>query len=188
MDQAVDGASGSMSKIRGVDPRHARTTAGAVVDAACMIGAAKLAGSLQTPLQSTGKVRVYDVQRKTSTTSKWQSRYWSEPRTVNLNGKDVRVYQRNDFFDPHYVDDLGKSNIQRMNKGLAPLGHDGMSVNLHHLTQTEKDALAEISQRMHTKYDRVLHINPKSWPSGIDRSIFNQQRKEYWKLRGRHFE
>jgi hypothetical protein len=93
------------------------------------------------------------------------------------------VFQRDDLFDPSAKDKSGRTNLARMNKGLAPLGKDGKSVNLHHLIQSEKGSIAEVSDSMHKKYDRVLHINPKSTPSGIDRKKFNTWKRGYWKQR-----
>ena len=93
------------------------------------------------------------------------------------------VFQRDNLFDPTAKDKSGRTNLARMGKGLAPLGKDGKSVNLHHLIQSEKGSIAEVSDTMHKQYDRVLHINPKSTPSGIDRKQFNTWKRGYWKQR-----
>ena len=72
-----------------------------------------------------------------------------------------------------------------MKKGLAPLGPfpDNKPVNLHHLIQSEKGSIAEVSDTFHKRYDRIIHINPKTTPSGIDRKAFNAWRRDYWKQR-----
>ncbi|EIG0405713.1 contact-dependent inhibition effector tRNA nuclease, partial [Escherichia coli] len=70
-----------------------------------------------------------------------ERKYWtSEP--IDFNGN--KVYQRNDLFDPYKVSswkDKGKTvtgtNIERMASGRAPIGVDGKSVNLHHMTQNQ---------------------------------------------------
>lgn len=41
---------------------------------------------------------------------------------------------------------MGRTNIQRMKQGLAPLGADGKSVNLQHMIQTNESAMAEVTQ------------------------------------------
>lgn len=95
----------------------------------------------------------------------------------------VKVFQRDDLFDVGARDKGGLTNLQRMAKGLAPLGADGRSMNLPHLIQSEKGALAEVADTFHKHYDRILHINPKTTPSGIDRKKFNVWRRAYWKQR-----
>ena len=110
-------------------------------------------------------------------------KYWKDP--VSFKGN--RVFQRNDFFDPRFIDGLGRSNIQRMRKGLAPIGNDGKSINLHHLTQRENGGIAELTQTFHQQYSRVIHINSNKIPSGIDRGAFGRWRKSYWKNRANDF-
>ncbi|MCU0124935.1 HNH/ENDO VII family nuclease [Pseudomonas vlassakiae] len=38
------------------------------------------------------------------------------------------------------------------------LAKDGKEVNLHHLTQDEPGAMAEVSRSVHSSLDRVLHM------------------------------
>lgn len=98
-----------------------------------------------------------------------------------------RVYQRNDLIDPSAVDKLGRSNLERMQAGIAPLGPDGRSINLHHLTQRPNGAIAEVTATMHQTNSRVLHINPNTIPSGIDRGAFDAWRRSYWMSRAGDF-
>ena len=95
----------------------------------------------------------------------------------------TKVFQRDDLVDPSARDKSGRTNAQRMSKGLAPLGPDGKPVNLHHLIQSEEGSLAEVSDTFHKQYDRILHINPKTTPSGIDRKKFQSWKRGYWKQR-----
>ncbi|HLL30836.1 MAG TPA: HNH/ENDO VII family nuclease, partial [Allosphingosinicella sp.] len=74
-------------------------------------------------------------------TSRTQAKFWT--RRTEFNG--VRVYQRNDLIDPGIVDSRGRSNLQRMGRGLAPLGPDGKPVNLHHMTQRADSPIAEVT-------------------------------------------
>ncbi|MFO0587887.1 MAG: type VI secretion system tip protein TssI/VgrG [Polyangiaceae bacterium] len=101
--------------------------------------------------------------------------------------RGTKVFQRDDLIDPGKLDKRGRTNVQRMKQGLAPLGPDGRSVNLHHLIQSEKGSIAEVSDTMHKQYDRVLHINPKSTPSGIDRKQFSAWKRGYWQERANDF-
>jgi hypothetical protein len=48
--------------------------------------------------------------------------------------------------------------------------------------------LAELTSTFHTQHSRVVHINPATIPSGIDRRSFNQFRERYWKDRAKDFE
>jgi type VI secretion system secreted protein VgrG len=102
-------------------------------------------------------------------------------RSVKFEG--VNVFQRDDLFDPDARDKRGRTNRSRMAQGLAPIGKDGKSVNLHHLIQSEKGSIAEVADTFHKKYDRIIHINPKTTPSGIDRKKFNAWKRGYWKQR-----
>ena len=97
------------------------------------------------------------------------------------------MFQRDDLIDPTAVDGRGRTNLQRMKKGLAPLGPDGKSINLHHMTQKQDGAIAEMTQTFHKKNSSVIHINPSSIPSGINRNTFNKWRSDYWKDRANDF-
>lgn len=99
-----------------------------------------------------------------------------------------RVYQRSDLIDPNLVDDIGRTNLHRMQNGLAPVGPDGRSLQLHHMTQRQNGAIAEITATMHQQNSRVLHINPNNIPSGINRSAFDVWRADYWTWRAKDFE
>ena len=107
---------------------------------------------------------------------------------VRVGGK--KVYQRSDLFDPSHVSQwtvAGKkvsgTNVERMASGRAPVGLDGKSINLHHMTQSEGSAIAEISATMHKENYKLLHSNTGGIPSGINRSQFDTWRKNYWKQR-----
>ena len=105
------------------------------------------------------------------------------------------MYQRNDLFDPKQVSSWkrnGKTvtgtNIERMAAGNAPIGYDGKSVELHHLTQRENSPLVELSSTFHKQNSSTIHINTgTNLPSGISRSQFDSWRKSYWKNRALAF-
>lgn len=110
-------------------------------------------------------------------------KFWTN--ATEHNG--VKVYQRNDIIDPNKVDSLGRTNVQRMEQGLAPIGADGKSVNLHHMTQTNDSAIAEVTQTFHQQNSKVIHINPNTIPSGIYRNAFNTWKSSYWMNRANDF-
>ncbi|EPS1327112.1 HNH/ENDO VII family nuclease [Listeria monocytogenes] len=85
------------------------------------------------------------------------------------------------------VDVKGRTNLQRMEKGLAPLGADGNPINLHHMTQREISSIAEVEQSFHQINSKTIHINPNTIPTGIDRKAFNKWRSDYWKERAKEF-
>ncbi|WP_330168920.1 DUF637 domain-containing protein [Bartonella grahamii] len=102
-------------------------------------------------------------------------------------GQTYTVYRRDDLFDPNQRvkwrekgEDVWGTNIDRMKARRAPIGFDNRSVELHHLNQTPDGPLAEMSHEFHKKYTSVIHANPKTHQSLIDRKKFEKQREEYW--------
>ncbi|MBO2536949.1 HNH/ENDO VII family nuclease [Rummeliibacillus suwonensis] len=110
-------------------------------------------------------------------------KYWNKITEF----KNVKVYQRDDIIDPNMKDAMGRTNLERMKKGLAPLGSDGKSINLHHTTQRNTSSIAEVIQTFHKENSSVIHINPNAIPSGINRKEFNKWRTDYWKNRANNF-
>ncbi|WP_353655838.1 RHS repeat-associated core domain-containing protein [Erwinia sp. S59] len=107
-----------------------------------------------------------------------------------IDFKGNKVYQRNDLFDPNLMTtwrDKGKvfkgTNIERMATGRAPVGYDGKAVNLHHMLQSQDGPIAEMSQTFHKVNHGIIHINPNTIPSGINRTEFNAWREDYWAFR-----
>jgi hypothetical protein len=126
------------------------------------------------------KVEGMVVEKSLSIKEPWKSTYWTENAEYTFRGQTNKVYKRDDLFDVKFIGKDSKSNMQRMLDGDAPIGCDGRSVNLHHSLQTMDGPLVELTQTMHQKYSAIIHINPNSVPSGIDRRIFDNWRKEYW--------
>ena len=107
------------------------------------------------------------------------------------NAKYVEVYgkvvaKRNDIFDPYYRDALGRTNIERMKQGLAPIGVDGKSVELHHLKQEDDGIIVEVLSSEHKSYYKELHRYKSQ--SEIDREDFNRWKMRYWRKRAEDFE
>ncbi|WP_445178640.1 DUF637 domain-containing protein [Pseudomonas sp. McL0111] len=117
-----------------------------------------------------------------------QRNFWSKD-PIQFSGN--KVYQRNDLFDPNLQTSWregGKvitgSNAERM---AAPIGVDGKSVNLHHMTQTQSGPIAEMTQSFHQTNSATIHINPNTIPSGIDRAAFDKWKVQYWQQRSADF-
>ena len=109
--------------------------------------------------------------------------FWTS--AAEFGGK--KVFQRTDLKDPKLVDKMGRTNVQRMKQGLHPIGPDGNSVNLHHLLQSNDSPIAEIAQTFHRLNGKIIHINPNTIPSGIDRPAFDASRARYWVNRAKDF-
>ena len=120
-----------------------------------------------------------------------QRSFWSKDPII-FNGN--KVYQRSDLFDPNLQTSWregGKvitgTNIERMATGRAPVGVDGKSVNLHHMTQTQAGPIAEMTQSFHQVNSAIIHINPSTILSGIDRVAFDKWKAQYWQQRSTDF-
>jgi hypothetical protein len=114
------------------------------------------------------------------------NRFWN--KEITFNGS--KVYARDDLFDVNFVSswkekgvEITGTNLQRMLSGRAPIGIDGLPVEIHHLTQRDSSHLAEVLQTFHREFKNIIHINPNSIQSGISRSIFNKWRDQYWQFR-----
>ena len=79
------------------------------------------------------------------------------------------------------------SNAERMTSGRAPIGVDGKSVNLHHMTQIQSGPIAEMIQSFHQTNSATIHINANTIPSGIDRAAFDKWKVQYWQQRSADF-
>lgn len=133
-----------------------------------------------------GTEKIVPVERETGSVKDYsQTRnYWTETAEFD----NIKVYQRDDLIDINLLDSTGRTNAQRMKQGLAPIGPDGKSINLHHTTQRNTSSIAEVTQSFHQSNSKNIHINPNTMPSGIDRNKFNSWKKAYWKDRGINLE
>lgn len=100
---------------------------------------------------------------------------------TKVNGNWVR--QHDEMIDLTKLDARGRTNSQRMQKGLAPLGPDSKPINLHHKNQKPGGAIEELMETLHQKNYGQLHKNTGALPSQIDRPQFKQWKTDYWRLR-----
>lgn len=108
----------------------------------------------------------------------------NDARIERSNGKIVA--KRNNTFDPTYKDALGRTNKERMEDGLAPIGIDDKSLELHHLKQKDNGVMIELTNKEHNQNSKVLHKYRTQ--SEIDRREFNNWKRKYWKERAKEFE
>lgn len=97
------------------------------------------------------------------------------------------MYQRTDLIDPTRIDRSGMTSLELMRAGRPPVGPDGKAVILHHMLQEQAGPIAEVTTTMHQQFHRILHINPSSIPSGINRGVFGTWRSAYWMWRATGF-
>ncbi|MBR5938809.1 MAG: HNH/ENDO VII family nuclease [Clostridiales bacterium] len=79
--------------------------------------------------------------------------------------------------DLNLVDSKGLTNLQRMEKGLAPIDKLGNSYELHHIGQEAEGTLAMLTREQHDNI--ALHGFKKI--SEINRSDFDKQRAQFYK-------
>jgi hypothetical protein len=121
-----------------------------------------------------------------------ESLYKYRDNDVKFNGN--KVYQRSDLFATDTISSWkvkGKTvtgtNIERMASGRAAIGYNGKAIKLHHLTQKQSGAIAEVSQSFHQSNFSTIHINTGKLPSGINRGKFDTWKKGYWINRANNF-
>ena len=97
-----------------------------------------------------------------------------------VNGKTALVRS----IDLDFVDDMGRTNLQRMQKGLAALDPaTGTPYELHHIGQEMDSTLAILTKAEHMQggNNTIWHELGSDVSSKIDRAAFDVQRSEFWK-------
>lgn len=130
------------------------------------------------------KKEVESVGEKTVSNALKEGRVVKAPslggKISSFQGKEV--VKRNETFDPLRRDGLGRTNLEIMQKGGAPIGKDGNPVNLHHQGQKNSGKLIELTASEHRK------VPIEKVPSEIDRAAHDKWRLKYWKDRVKDFE
>ena len=124
--------------------------------------------------------KIFKVRRIT----KLEKKFIKSGKEVKFLGK-VAV-KRNFIFDSKAKDALGRTNIDRMKQGLAPIGKDGKPIELHHLKQQNNGKIVELLNTEHKNHSKILHRYTDK--SEINRNEFNKWKKQYWKERAKDFE
>lgn len=95
-----------------------------------------------------------------------------------VDGKMALIRQ----IDLDFVDEMGRTNLTRMQKGLAALDPaTGEAYQLHHIGQKMDSTLAILTRAEHMQNgnNEIWHIFGKS--SEIDHKVFAKQSKDFWK-------
>jgi filamentous hemagglutinin len=71
-----------------------------------------------------------------------------------------------------------------MASGIAPIGKDGKSVELHHLKQQNNGIIVEVTNTEHLENTQIWHRYTDI--SEIERKEFDAWRIKYWKERANH--
>lgn len=102
-------------------------------------------------------------------------------KETTVNDKPTLI--REDIDYDQVDEDTGETNLEKMEKGKAPLDKDGNPIELHHIGQKADSPLAELTRDEHRGKgnDSVLH--DKTQNSEIDRKEFSKEKAEHWKAR-----
>ena len=108
-------------------------------------------------------------------------------KEAEIGGKKALI--RGDI-DWGQVDEKGRTNAQRIEKGLSPLDKDGNSIELHHIGQKADSPLAELTGKEHRcdGNDTILHDKNKATETHGEGNNWNSERQDYWKARAEYNE
>ncbi len=84
--------------------------------------------------------------------------------------------------DLDFVDEMGRTNLTRMQQGLAALDPaTGEAYQLHHIGQKMDSTLSILTEAEHMQNgnNQIWHLFGET--SKIDRKVFNKQRANFWK-------
>ena len=143
---------------------------GATLNGLTMNQAAAIQRSSKYPLdviKGFKTVEQYDICRKANLV----------PRTIN--GKTSLVRK----IDLNYIDEFGRTNLQRMKEGLAALDSTGQAYELHHIGQKVDSTLAILTKAEHMQggNNTIWHtIGTTSEVHGVS-NTWNTARMEFWR-------
>lgn len=82
-------------------------------------------------------------------------------------------------------DEKGRTNSERIERGLSPLDKEGNAIELHHIGQHENSPLAELSFKEHrcNGNDTVLHNKKIETETHGEGNTWSFQRQDYWQAR-----
>jgi hypothetical protein len=95
-----------------------------------------------------------------------------------VNGKAALVRP----VDLNFIDDFGRTNVQRMQQGLSALDPaTGQAYELHHIGQQMDSTLSILTKAEHMKGGNNTIWHEIGKISEIERKAFDTQRAEFWK-------
>ena len=106
---------------------------------------------------------------------------------VKIGDKTALI--RNDI-DWNQIDEKGRTNEERIKRGLAPLDKDGNPIELHHIGQHADSPLAELTFGEHRcdGNDTILHDKNKDTETHGEGNKWDNERQNYWKDRAQYNE
>ena len=113
-----------------------------------------------------------------------------KPEHLQESIENGRIILKDNSIKPNLKDAMGRTNLQRMEKGLAPIDDSGGPYNLHHIGQKMNSPLAELRDSIHKEYDKVLHDKNMDTEihNGENGKIWDKQRAEHWEIRAKEIE
>lgn len=96
-------------------------------------------------------------------------------KSIMVNGENMLI--RKDLDITSVVDDMGRTNLKRMQKGVPALDKDGYAYELHHIGQRNDSPLAILTRKEHK--NAALHWN-KNTDNPSSQSGWNSQKKKFW--------
>ena len=89
--------------------------------------------------------------------------------------------------DLNQTDEFGLTNIDRMERGRAPIDNNGQTIELHHIGQKSNNGLAELNAKEHRGNGNDMVLHDKTQESQIDRTEFRNEREAHWMKRAEIF-
>lgn len=99
------------------------------------------------------------------------------PHMVNGNIALIRN------IDLNFVDDMGRTNLQRMQQGLAALDSTGQAYELHHIGQHANSTLAILTKAEHMQggNNKIWHVLGEATEVHGAGNTWDLQRQQFWK-------
>lgn len=99
------------------------------------------------------------------------------PHMVNGNIALIRN------IDLNFVDDMGRTNLQRMQQGLAVLDPTGQAYELHHIGQHANSTLAILTKAEHMQCgnNKIWHVLGEATEVHGAGNTWDLQRQQFWK-------
>lgn len=97
-----------------------------------------------------------------------------------IDGKTALIQK----IDLDYIDDVtGKTNLQLMQEGYAPLDPTGHPYELHHIGQKRDSPLAILTQKVHRGKDnnKILHTLTDNFDNPSSKNEWGTIKKKFWK-------
>lgn len=104
-------------------------------------------------------------------------------RPTNVNMNAIRSERKKSILEN------GGTNLDLMKEGLAPIGPDGLTIELHHIFGEEPGPIAELTASVHRRESKDLHsiIDGSFRKDPEKRKNWNSFKGTYWESRAKEF-